>query len=427
MAVTKRKTAPINKKIIIYNKDNILNKYKKISTSMQKGDNVIKKNKIKISKKKLLIGVLSWNSLHGDNEGPYSSHVSEIAAALNRKGHDVHIFTRKNEQKSLKKIDSVFYHFFNIDGSLPLMDRGKALSHSIKKDFFSIEKTKGEFDIVYLYGLEAGLAAKQLMKSRNKKLVLALMDHEMNDSNKSDKIDPLQKGLIDFCDEFILINKAMSQDQKKNYAHLKKKVHFLADGFKSSNFTGLTDHGEIKKRYNLGPVDPIVLFVGSLDYKNGPDIIIDAIPHLLHKHPQLRFIMVGEGELGWNFRIHARYLNFEYALRLLGHKEGWELHELFQACDIIAIPNREFNSPYQVLAGWSAQKPVVVTYEGSYGLINHDKNGLQIYQKPDSFIWAIDTIFSDWDHAYKLAHKGWEIVKDKYSWDSVAQKMLAIY
>jgi len=115
-------------------------------------------------------------------------------------------------------------------------------------------------------------------------------------------------------------------------------------------------------------------------YKHA-DIIIDAIPILLQHHPQLRFIIVGEGELGWNFKIRARYLDFEYAIRFLGHKEGWELHELFQAADIIAIPNREKSTPYQLFAGWSSQKPVVVTKEGSCGLVEHDVNGIQIYPK----------------------------------------------
>jgi len=40
------------------------------------------------------IGILSWESLHSISVGGVAVHATELAAALERKGHEVHIFTR---------------------------------------------------------------------------------------------------------------------------------------------------------------------------------------------------------------------------------------------------------------------------------------------------------------------------------------------
>ena len=40
------------------------------------------------------VAILSWESLHSVAAGGVASHVTELAAALCRRGHDVHLFTR---------------------------------------------------------------------------------------------------------------------------------------------------------------------------------------------------------------------------------------------------------------------------------------------------------------------------------------------
>lgn len=43
------------------------------------------------------IALLSWESLHSISVGGIGVHVTELAAALQRKGHEVHVFTRMGE------------------------------------------------------------------------------------------------------------------------------------------------------------------------------------------------------------------------------------------------------------------------------------------------------------------------------------------
>ena len=57
------------------------------------------------------IALLSWESLHSIAVGGLAPHVSELAAALQRRGHEVHVFTRIGpRQLGYENILGVHYH-----------------------------------------------------------------------------------------------------------------------------------------------------------------------------------------------------------------------------------------------------------------------------------------------------------------------------
>ena len=57
------------------------------------------------------IAIFSWEALHSISVGGVGNHVTELAAALERKGHEVHVFTRIGPgQNHYEVIDGVYYH-----------------------------------------------------------------------------------------------------------------------------------------------------------------------------------------------------------------------------------------------------------------------------------------------------------------------------
>ena len=58
--------------------------------------------------------------------------------------------------------------------------------------------------------------------------------------------------------------------------------------------------------------DPVVLFVGRLEWRKGPDLLIRAIPSLLERHPRVRFCFAGgdtnTGSDGSSMLAHLRSL-----------------------------------------------------------------------------------------------------------------------
>ena len=57
------------------------------------------------------IALFAWESLHSIAVGGVAAHVTELAAAFQRRGHETHVFVRLGAgQNTYQLIDGVHYH-----------------------------------------------------------------------------------------------------------------------------------------------------------------------------------------------------------------------------------------------------------------------------------------------------------------------------
>ena len=57
------------------------------------------------------IALFSWETLHSIAVGGVGVHVTELAAALQRRGHEIHVFTRQGHgQPHYDCVHGVHYH-----------------------------------------------------------------------------------------------------------------------------------------------------------------------------------------------------------------------------------------------------------------------------------------------------------------------------
>ena len=121
------------------------------------------------------------------------------------------------------------------------------------------------------------------------------------------------------------------------------------------------DAGRIKEKYGIHPLAPVVLFCGRMSIQKGPDLLVEAIPHVLRNRPDVCFIFIGEGGMRSECEQKARYLGVADSCRFLGYTSSADKQMLINACDMMCVPSR--NEPFGVvvLEAWDACKPVVAT------------------------------------------------------------------
>jgi phosphatidylinositol alpha-1,6-mannosyltransferase len=193
--------------------------------------------------------------------------------------------------------------------------------------------------------------------------------------------------------------------------------------FPVEQFESELDPGEVKRRYQVGPVDPTILFVGDLDERYGPDLLVKALPAVLKNNKQARLLIVGDGALYWPLRVYARYLLLEHAVRLPGSVEGQALYELIQAADVIAVPSRESTPWWPVLAAWAARRPVVASHEAAPGLVTHEQDSVLFYPNENSCVWGIERVLFDPELGRTIAQKGRQKLEDRFGWNAVAAQV----
>jgi glycogen synthase len=190
--------------------------------------------------------------------------------------------------------------------------------------------------------------------------------------------------------------------------------------FPASDFDGKLDPGSIKAQYNIAPLDPVILYVGDLDERYGPDLLVKALPAVLKNHNHAKLIVVGEGSHYWPLRVYTRYLLLEGAVRLVGHVEGQALRELIQAADVVVVPSRGETPWWPIQAAWAAGRPVVASHSAAPGLLEHEKDSVLVYPSENSVVWGIERVWFDPALRQTLAEHGRAKLEERFGWGRVA-------
>jgi glycosyltransferase involved in cell wall biosynthesis len=376
------------------------------------------------------IAMFSWESLHGAPVGGVATHVTELSAALERRGHDVHVFTRPGYGSGgVRRIDGVWYHYCPHNLNPNIVDETQDMCRSFVWHFFQTEDHIGHFDLVHGHDWLAASAVAWIKDGRpDHKSVFTMHSTEYGrcgnvfHNGSSQRIRDLEWTGTYRADRVIAVSNALKGEIGWMYRLPDWKVSVVYNGVPVHQFDGWLDPGAVKRRWGIGPTDPTVLFMGRLSWQKGPDILMEAIPPLLRFYPNAKFIFAGEGHMRGDLERRVHELRVAHAVRWFGRLTPSEQSTMFRACDVVCVPSR--NEPFGiiVLEAWAAGKPVVASQVGGPNeLIWHNVNGLKVHPTPDSVGWGLGTLFTNWDWARRMGRYGRTDAETNFTWDRVAQ------
>ena len=381
------------------------------------------------------VALFSWETLHSIPVGGISVHVTELAAGLQRRGHEVYVFTRRgSDQSGYDCIYGVHYHRCDFELHDNFVDEINSMCRAFVAAFYAVEDYVGQFDIVHAHDWLTSNAAIWIKEGRSRKAIMTVHSTEYG-RNGNEFFGGTAPRVHDherhgtFCaDRVITVSHCLEDEVNWLYEVPHEKLQTIYNGVNSGAFDYSVDPGEIKQKYEIGPMDPMILFAGRLVIQKGPDILVHAIPSILAHHPSAKFVYAGDGHMKDDVCRIANQLGVGHALRILGMKSGRDLHDLFKACDIVAVPSR--NEPFGIviLEGWSAHKPVVCTKRGGPAeFVWHEVNGLQIDDTPDSVAWGLGSLLSSHDRCRWMGRNGRAAVDAVFSWDNIAEQTEELY
>jgi len=381
------------------------------------------------------VALLTWESLHSIRVGGVAVHVSELASALARKGHEVHVFTRMGaRQQPYEHIHGVHYHHCGFPLNPDFIEEINGMCQSLVHYLFQTEDYIGSFDVVHAHDWLTAAAMIWIKQGRGRKTVFTFHSTEYGRSGnrflegRSRRVREQERAATHWADRVITVSHCLKREIIWMYETPESKISTIYNGVNVHDYDGFINPGEIKARYGIGPTDPTILFAGRLVHQKGPDVLVEAIPAILRHYPSAKFVFAGDGDMRPSLEIQAHHLRVAHATRFLGYKNGHELTNLFKACDLVCVPSR--NEPFGivVLEAWSAGKPVVVTRNGGPDeFVWHEVNGLKIYPVPNSVAWGIGTVFSNFEWARWMGRNGRIAAETVFSWDAVANHVVQVY
>jgi glycosyltransferase involved in cell wall biosynthesis len=386
-------------------------------------------------KGKLRVALLSWESLHSISVGGVAQHVTELAAALERIGHDVHVFTRMAPgQRYYDWIDGVHYHRCPHPTHHDFVDEVNDMCRAFVERVFVVEDMGGAFDVVHAHDWLTANAMIWIKQGRGRKSVLTIHSTEYArcgnafPPGRSQRVREQERAGTYWADKVICVSNASKNEIIWMYEVPDDKTAVVYNGVSANRFDTNIDVGEWRHRYDIGPMDPTILFCGRLEWQKGPDLLVEAIPPVLRHYSNAKFVFAGDGGMRREIERRAWQIGAGHSTRFLGYRNGDEIIGLFKLSDGVCVPSR--NEPFGIviLEAWCASKPVVATDVGGPNeYVSHEFNGLKIMPHPDSIAWGVGTLFSDFDRARWMGANGRQAVNRRFAWDIIAVQTLDVY
>lgn len=375
------------------------------------------------------IGMFSWESLYSIQVGGVAPHVSQLSENLAYLGHEIHIFSRRGgDFDYYDKINGVHYHRADVEPIGDIITEMDLMCRSFGELFGQAQKEFGHFDLVHGHDWHPVLALSNIKREYDIPYVFTLHSTEWGRNGNRDGLPEIshREWLGGYeSSKVIVTTHLMKEEIKRVYSIPDNKISIIPNGFMKKKVHNSLDPGRVKESFDIHPLAPLILFCGRMNYQKGPDLLVEAVPHVLRNRWDAKFVFVGEGGMRSECEQRAKSLNVEQACRFLGYTSAAVKEKLINACDILCVPSR--NEPFGivVLEGWDAGKPVVATEAVS--IINNFQDGILAYVQPESIAWCINYLFRNPDIIPKLGIAGQKRIKTEFSWKKIAQKTDAIY
>jgi glycosyltransferase involved in cell wall biosynthesis len=187
-------------------------------------------------------------------------------------------------------------------------------------------------------------------------------------------------------------------------------------------------HGEdVVAHYRLP--QPFIVFVGRASDDKGARHAAEAVLLLRHRGVQITLALIGSSTPEFDrFRQSLSSADRE-VICPLGIVPEEHKHTLLQASRLLVLPSRTDSFGIVILEAWAHGKPVIGARAGGIpDVIDDERTGLLVnYGDVTGLAQAIERLIHDDALCRELGQQGQAKLAAEYTWERVADKVLAVY
>jgi|GEM_PF-394198 glycosyltransferase involved in cell wall biosynthesis len=193
----------------------------------------------------------------------------------------------------------------------------------------------------------------------------------------------------------------------------------ISGGADHNFFQPALDRESLKKELGYHSARPLILAVRRLIPRTGIDLLIEAMPALAAKHPQVLLLVVGQGALKEKLEKRAINLGLESQVKFLGYVSEVQKARLYQAADISVVPTASLEGfGLSIAESLACGTPVLGTPVGSIPEILERLDRRLIFESAsaESIASGIINIFENGKPGSDLREKAVQLAREHYSW-----------
>jgi glycosyltransferase involved in cell wall biosynthesis len=391
----------------------------------------------------------SYPRFEGDPTAPF---VESITRHLALRGHTVHLVLPQNKKWRRPSTEGgVHYHPYRYSPRRTWTPWGYSESLEggvrIKRSLYALAPavaasalwtcgrvlSRGEFDLVHAHWVIPNGPIGALVARRHRlPLVVSLHGSDISLSQRSEWVGRLTRSTFAHTAAVT----APSRDLLERATRLGAKgtLEPIPYGADVSAFAPDPEAAQrVRDRFGLGPHHTVVAGVGRLIPVKGFDYLVEAHARASATHPELRLILVGDGDAREELTERARLLGVADTVTFAGTAARDEVPAYLAASDVVVVPSVHYGGyvdglPNVALEAMAAGKPLVATRVGGLPDLVHPENGVLVDERDiDGLADAIVTLSRDRELRTRLGDRGRALIRDSMSWEIVAERFESVF
>jgi glycosyltransferase involved in cell wall biosynthesis len=205
----------------------------------------------------------------------------------------------------------------------------------------------------------------------------------------------------------------------RHLARRPERVRTIPNGVDTDRFSPPPD-GRLPARRQ-------VALVGRLIFNKGPQYLVEAAPRILARHPDVEFLIVGDGPMRRSLETTVAARGLAPAFTFLGLRP--DVPVLLQGAAMLVRPSLSEGLPLTVLEAMACALPVVATpVGGTAEVVREGETGYLVSPgSVDGLAEAVCRLLDEPDRARQMGWSGRRFVEHGYAWDRVVDQTLALY
>jgi glycogen synthase len=372
-------------------------------------------------------------------EGGLARHVRKLSENLVSQDVDVHVLTRGMEESPAEEdIGGVLVHRVREPERPRELGEFVTWVEHMNADMLAAGVELGdrfEFDLVHGHDWLVAVAGDHLAKRFRCPFVVTIHATEFGrhqgwvDKHPQSHIHGVERWITNRADRVIACSYYMREQIADIFGVEEEKVAVIPNGIDPDD---LQPHDgpalERLRREFAAPQERLVLLIGRLVYEKGFQLALEAMPALIERCPDTRFLVAGSGTHESELRRQAADLGLMEHGTFLGWIGDDVLHSLYRIADVCVVPS--IYEPFGLVAleAMASGCPCIVADTGGLReVVPHEEAGLRFRARdPEALVEVATRVLSDDELGRRLVAEAYEHVR-RFDWFDVAERTSALY
>src|SRR3954466_8004845 len=282
-------------------------------------------------------------------EGGLARHVRKLAEQLVAQGTEVHVLTRgggrlaATEDRHGVQVHRVREPDFpkdDLDAFISWVDHMNEDMRAAGAELLE----ELEPDLVHSQDWLVAGAARKLARSARVPWLVTVHATEYGrhqgwvDKHPQSHIHGVERRMVRDADRVITCSHYMRRHVSDVFGVPATKVTAIANGIDPSDLQPVADLPRLRARY-AAPGERLILLVGRLVYEKGFHLALDALPGLIERLGDVRFLVAGSGTAEAELKEQAERLGLMEHGSFVGWTGDDELHSLYRIADLCLVPS----------------------------------------------------------------------------------------